>query len=412
VKRELAQAAWERGEGAPPWAVFVNGSKAGSTAAVFANRAGTSDEGDESGEGEVDHAELLAARQWRPAALHEEHREGLREHIMPAHVLPGHAAVPPPAPPAPPLPLCSPPPSPAASRPPLLLRPLRSCPLRVRPSFVSARASCPLKLRAQVPHGHADGFLPGAIFPDWSAHRPRWRYNGYPDFDLARYPALASGAAAEPASASALARLVGAGESGLAAALLHAVGLRRRSAGPGEDPARRAPPKRQRSARDAEIVAMRRRRSSVVAPEPAPPPPAAAPGGAGRATTGAAAEQAGDSAGDGARRGSLPVGLAGAMGAAGPGVSFRFLARDIQRTGDYCVAFVPVGGAGGSGGWSGSERGDGSEGTSEKGSKGSETTSGVSDVDSDAERDAESDTGRGLDGEGGRRGSVVSDWAD
>jgi hypothetical protein len=65
VKRELAQAAWERGEGAPPWAVFVNGSKAGGTAAVFVNRTGNSDE--ESGEGDVDLAELLAARQWRPA---------------------------------------------------------------------------------------------------------------------------------------------------------------------------------------------------------------------------------------------------------------------------------------------------------------------------------------------------------
>ena len=82
-------------------------------------------------------------------------------------------------------------------------------------------------------HGHADGFLPDAIFPDWSAHRPRWRYNGYADFDPARYHALALGAAAEPASARALARLVGAGASGLTAALLHAVGLRRRAAGPG-----------------------------------------------------------------------------------------------------------------------------------------------------------------------------------
>jgi len=89
-------------------------------------------------------------------------------------------------------------------------------------------------------------------------------------------------------------------------------------------------------------------------------------------------------------------------------VRFRFLARDIQRTGDYCVAFVPVGEAGESSDlsvgaleWPGSEWGEGSE-----------TTSGVSDVDSDAERDAESDTGRGLDGEGGRRVSVVSDWAD
>jgi hypothetical protein len=168
---------------------------------------------------------------------------------MPAHAMPDHAAVPPRTRtnptrrvPHPVLighavfrttPRCHLPP-----------RPLLPCPYVHHPpplqpqvpplSFVRfVSASCPLKLRAQVPHGHADGFLPDAIFPDWSAHRPRWRYNGYADFDPARYHALALGAAAEPASARALARLVGAGASGLTAALLHAVGLRRRAAGPG-----------------------------------------------------------------------------------------------------------------------------------------------------------------------------------